>query len=173
METIKIFDAQNYQPHWKKYKRDSVRGIIFHAGRLVLVRSDKYGEYKFPGGGIEAGESHADALAREVREETGLHVIPESVAAYGKTLVLRKGRGRNTQPDEIFEQESFYYTCEIDGRNRSQPQLDPGYEQEYGYRPVFATLEEAIKANEERLHIPEIPWVARDLYVLEKLLREG
>jgi len=162
---IKIFDSENYQAHWKKYKRDSARAIIFVDGKLVMIKSDKYGEYKFPGGGINSGETHMDAILREVREETGLHVLPASIKEYGKTLILRKG----ISGDEIFEQESFYYLCSVDTENRSQPKLDDGYETEYGYKLVYASLDEAIDANEKLLDMPDIPWVQRDLTVLCEL----
>lgn len=52
--------------------------IIFdHAGRLLLIKRGHdpgKGLWSIPGGRIEDGESDADALVREVREETGLIV---------------------------------------------------------------------------------------------------
>lgn len=42
------------------------------AGRIVLVRLRYVGGWRFPGGGIEPGESPADAALRELREEIGL-----------------------------------------------------------------------------------------------------
>ncbi|MCL2217018.1 MAG: NUDIX domain-containing protein [Defluviitaleaceae bacterium] len=107
MRTIQIFDKANYEPHWKKFKRDSARAIIFIEDKLLMVQSKKYGEFKFPGGGIDPGETHIDTLIREVKEETGYMVIPESIVEYGRILMLRKGIDEN----EIFEQESCYYTC--------------------------------------------------------------
>ena len=51
---------------------------------LMLKRRDddrSYpGRWCFPGGRIDPGESPAEAVVREVREETGLSVTPESVA---------------------------------------------------------------------------------------------
>jgi ADP-ribose pyrophosphatase YjhB (NUDIX family) len=47
------------------------------AGRLLMIQrgtEPDRGRWSLPGGRIEAGESDADALAREVREETGLAV---------------------------------------------------------------------------------------------------
>ncbi|HEX8008169.1 MAG TPA: NUDIX domain-containing protein [Trebonia sp.] len=49
------------------------------AGRLLLIRRGHEpgkGLWSVPGGRIEDGESDADALVREVREETGLVVVP-------------------------------------------------------------------------------------------------
>ena len=77
MRMIKIFDSADYEPHWTKFKRDSARAIIFIGDKLLMVRSKKYGEYKFPGGGIDLNETHTEALIREVMEETGYSLLPE------------------------------------------------------------------------------------------------
>ncbi|WP_299262324.1 NUDIX domain-containing protein [Halorientalis sp.] len=42
------------------------------AGRVLLVRED--GEWLAPGGEVEPGETHEEALVREVEEETGVSV---------------------------------------------------------------------------------------------------
>jgi len=167
MRTIQIFDDANYEPHWTKFKRDSARAIIFIGDKLLMVQSQKYGEYKFPGGGIKKDETHNQALTREVKEETGYSLMPESIVAYGKTLILRKGSGQN----EIFEQESFYFTCKVAECDVSEPTPDDGYEKEYDYIPTLVSLSEAIGVNEKLLNIPEILWVLRDLTVLKELAK--
>jgi len=49
------------------------------SGRLLLVRED--GEWLAPGGEIEDGESHQQALVREVREETGIEISVNDLVA--------------------------------------------------------------------------------------------
>jgi ADP-ribose pyrophosphatase YjhB (NUDIX family) len=51
--------------------------VIRRAGRVLLVRRARppfAGRWSLPGGRIEPGESPAEAIVREVREETGLRV---------------------------------------------------------------------------------------------------
>ena len=44
------------------------------------------GEYKIPGGGQEPGENYEQTLIREVKEETGLYVRPESICELGEII---------------------------------------------------------------------------------------
>lgn len=56
-----------------------VGAVILDGGRLLLVKrghEPEKGAWSLPGGRIEPGESDQQALAREVREETGLDVTP-------------------------------------------------------------------------------------------------
>ena len=141
------------------------RSIIFQDKALLLVQSTRFGEVKFPGGGIEIGESHRDALRRETLEETGYAILPTTIAPYGKTIVMRKG----FQGEEIFHQVSFYYTCNVSSTGFMKAQPQDGYETDYGYHPVFCEIKEAIEINRALLGIPQIPWVPRDLAVFEEL----
>ncbi|WP_309113844.1 NUDIX domain-containing protein [Saccharothrix sp.] len=43
-------------------------------GRLLMIRRTDNGKYAIPGGGQDVGETLAQAVVREVEEETGIHV---------------------------------------------------------------------------------------------------
>jgi len=51
----------------------SIKGVLIRDGRVLLLLNRR-GEWDLPGGRPEPGEDHRAALAREVREETGLAV---------------------------------------------------------------------------------------------------
>lgn len=75
-------DLKNYDENASLFFRTAVRGIIRRDGKYLLIHS-KYGDYKFPGGGMEEGENQIDTLIREIKEETGFDVIPDSAEYYG------------------------------------------------------------------------------------------
>ena len=49
--------------------------VVIDEGRIVLIQRADFKTWALPGGRVEAGESAAEAAIREVREETGLHVV--------------------------------------------------------------------------------------------------
>ena len=110
MELLFEMDLHDYELGDNVFSRPSARGVIFDdCGRIALVYSQKEKYYKFPGGGILSGEDKKEALIREVREETGLVVIPKSVREFGS--VLRRyvvGYGYFAYVDGIHEDVVLY-----------------------------------------------------------------
>jgi len=54
-----------------------VGGVVLDGDRVLIVRRGREplkGQWSIPGGAIEVGETREEALAREIREETGLEV---------------------------------------------------------------------------------------------------
>ena len=50
--------------------------IIIRENKILLIHRKKNGQeyWTFPGGGVEEGETESQAVIREVKEETNLHV---------------------------------------------------------------------------------------------------
>ena len=90
MRTLFEMDKKNYDSSGKVFYRPSVRSIIIRGGRVAMVHSLMYDYYKFPGGGIESGETRHQALIRETAEESGLCVVPDSIQEYGCVRRIEK-----------------------------------------------------------------------------------
>ena len=59
----------------EKQPEVSVGALIFHNGKILLIKSWKWGNrYTLPGGHVEFGEKLKDAVKREVKEEVGIEV---------------------------------------------------------------------------------------------------
>lgn len=55
-------------------------------GQVLLIKSPRYGDWEFPGGQVEEGETIPHALEREVFEETGIVIrIKSLVGIYSNT----------------------------------------------------------------------------------------
>ena len=142
MEKLLILDKHDYSPDMEEIHRGAVRGIIFIDGKLLLVESC-FKELKLPGGGIEPGESDAQALIREVGEETGYHVIPESIVPFGEIEEKRL----STKEPMIWHQFNRLYFCDV-YPERGECNYTKS-EIKYGLRCVLHPLDEAIRINEE------------------------
>lgn len=148
---------------WEVVTRPSVRGIIIKDEKVLLIYSKKYNYYKFPGGGINNNESNQDTLIREVKEESGYIVIPESIEEYG--VVIRRQKD-NCKEKSIFEQKNYYYICQVMDKKGEQ-ELD-AYEKEEGFSPVWITPLEANLHNRKNSHgDADINMIKRETKVLD------
>ncbi len=173
MKQLFTIDLKNYGDDWKRSRRDSARAVI-HVGddKLALVYATKLGYYKFPGGGIHEGEDKISALAREVQEEVGLVLVPESVREFGVASRYQKsGLAENT----VFVQDNFYYKCEIEhdehGNLKIISQNLDAYEDEAGFELRIVSIKEAALANRQYRDTSDfnIVMIARDARVLEMM----
>ncbi len=149
--------------HGEVYKRTAARGVVLREGKILMVHTDR-GDYKFPGGGVEPGESLEAALKRELLEETGRELLgePEYVA-----VVHEHRRGMVA---DILEMDSHYFLCRV-SEFKGPLHLD-GYEAEQHFEPVWVSPEEAVSAN-RALDGEANPWLEREILVLEALREKG
>ena len=146
--------------------RKAVRAIAFNSdNEVVMIRSRK-GDYQFPGGGLENGESLLETLRREALEEAAV-VIADEARIIG--VVEERRRSLETR-DAYFVMRSTYYLCYVKGHADDQ-QLEC-YEKEWGFTPVTIDIAEAYQQNLAILERKDlvIPWLARDTFVLKCLL---
>lgn len=169
MERLFEIDIKDYKDTDKVFRRPSARAIIIQDDKIALVYSRKEKYYKFPGGGIHDDEDKKEALIREVREEVGMIVIPESIREFGSVLRRQKsGLSENT----IFEQENYYYFCDVKDHITSQ-ELDD-YEKEAGFVLRIVDIDTAITAND--IYTSDISFdeimIKRELRVLKMIKQE-
>jgi len=142
--------------------RKAYRAIIWDDDRVLLIKSRKYGDWKFPGGGAEPGERAFAALARETAEETG-YQLKTRIKPFGVTREYGKGDGGNG----LFCNESHYYVCTV--HPTPGVQRLSAYEIEHGYEPIWMTPDAAADENDRVPDDPAIPWKKRETAVLRLL----
>ncbi len=168
MRLLFTMDARNYEEGGKAFSRPSARAVVIRNGRVAMVYSRKFQHYKFPGGGIEPGETRETALLREAREEAGLVLDLKSVRPYG--FVHRIERGDR---EPLFIQDNFYYLASA---TAVVPQELDGYEAEEGYTLCWVDPKAAIQENKALTSIYKRKYhtmLLREAMVLERLIAEG
>ncbi len=145
-------------------ERTAVRGVLFR-GRELLLLASRHGDYKFPGGGVETGESKAAALGREFREECGL-VDVQIGPGLGSTI---EEVPAIESAYDVFRMTSHYFSCS-GGHDGVARELE-GYEAELELEPRWVTVDEALAANRavRAGGVGVMRWLVRETAVLEWL----
>ena len=171
MRLLFEIDTKDYDPDGTTAIRPSVRGIIIKNNRLAMIHSLKYDYYKFPGGGIEQGEDHIDTLIREVAEESGLQVIPDTVREYGWVHRIQKGT-----KEDVFIQDNYYYLCSAETETVFKNLDDYENEEQFTLEWVFPeTVLETNRTHlhgEKQNHIQFNTMIKRECRVIEILMEE-
>jgi len=138
-------------------------------GKVAMIHSLKYDYYKFPGGGIENGETPIEAMIRETREEAGLVVVPESVKEYGYVHRIQRS---DMDATECFIQDNYYYLCEA--TDQLTPQQLDDYEARESYSLEYVEPLVAINKNRNVKNSPYNQMMfEREARVLETLIADG
>ncbi|MDR7191849.1 NUDIX domain-containing protein [Luteimonas terrae] len=122
-------------------RRHAARAIVQRETSILLLYTERYDDFSFPGGGIADGEAPVAALHRELAEETGamhIHVLRD----YG---VVEEYRPERSPAYDLMHMTSHFYVCAIDA-TLGDVRMEP-YEQANGMRPVWVDLQAAIAHN--------------------------
>lgn len=82
-----------------------VRAVVFEDNRLLLVKEKAEGQWSLPGGWADVGYSPAEIAQKEVREESGLEVIPLQ-------LFKLVDKAKHPYPKSLNYVYKFFFYCE-------------------------------------------------------------
>jgi ADP-ribose pyrophosphatase YjhB (NUDIX family) len=85
-----------------------VRGVVFKDGKILLVQERSDGQWTLPGGWADVGDSPADAVVREIHEESGFETRATKLLA----LLDRNKHGHPPHVNHIYK---IFIRCEIIG----------------------------------------------------------
>lgn len=123
--------------------KDRVEGLIIQDGKLLLVTGYGADYYWTPGGKIDKGEDHEQALKREMKEELGIDVSNPRFFSQMDYF----------NPHSEKAQTSYYYLVDVEGEFKPAKEIT-------GYR--FFSAEE----------LPKFTHFVNDDNLLSKLLSE-
>lgn len=148
------------------FKREAARGIVLMNDSILLLFTERYNDYSFPGGGVEYGEDIEKCLSRELAEETGARNI-QIKHHYGYIEEIRPYPKKDY---ELMHMISHFYMCEIDAV-LGEPKME-SYEHKNGMRPVWVNLHDAIKHNQSVMQRKDQSMgqsIYRETFMLEKI----
>ena len=85
-----------------------VRGGVFDGERVLLVRERSDGRWTLPGGWVDVNDAPSEAVAREIREESGYEARAVKLAA----LV---DKNRHPHPPGVHHIYKLFFVCELTG----------------------------------------------------------
>lgn len=146
-------------------RREAAKAVVERDGLLLLLVTPSTGDHKLPGGGVDPGESHEQALVRELREETGRRLVALGPAV----LHVVERRPDSSDDGATFEMASTYYRASVSD-DVVATRLD-AYESDLGLVAAWVAPADALRANEALLAAgAAAPWTAREAEVLRLLL---
>lgn len=104
-----LFDLRRVIGHAPVLWPGTSAAVLDEAGRILLQHRTDFDVWSLPGGALDTGETLAQSVIRETREETGLEVVPERL--------LRVGAGHHwTFPNgDVLYPVGAHFACRLIG----------------------------------------------------------
>jgi 8-oxo-dGTP pyrophosphatase MutT (NUDIX family) len=150
-------------------KRRAARGIVVRDDRILLLFTERYNDFSFPGGGVDEHEDLAQGLRRELEEETGAQGI-NILKNYG---FIEEFRPYHKPEFDFMHMISHFFVCEVDPELQ-QTRME-SYEHANGMRPLWVNLHEALAHNQEVMRANDKKMglsIERETFMLEKVASE-
>lgn len=150
-------------------KRQAARGIVLRDQSVLLLFTERYNDFSFPGGGLDPGESLTVGLQREMEEETGA-TNTRVLSNFG---YLEEVRPHGKGGFDLLHMTSHFFLCEID--QELKPTRMESYEKSNGMRPLWMDLHTALKHNRAVMQRQEVTMgmsIQRETLILELVAKE-
>ena len=95
-----VFGNQYTVPVDELNIRVGVYAVIIENNKILLTR--QWDGYSLIGGGVEKGETIEESIVREVKEETGLTIIPDKIIHQATTFFKRNAESPANQSIQLY-----------------------------------------------------------------------
>jgi len=123
-------------------RRKAARGIVLRDERILLLYTERYDDFSFPGGGVDPDEDIHAGLRRELEEETGARDVTVQ-QDYG---FIEEYRPHWKPEYDLMHMISHFFVCDI-AAELAEVRME-SYEVANGMRPLWMGLDEAIAHNQ-------------------------
>lgn len=148
------------------FRRLAARAIVQRNEQILLLFTERYNDFSFPGGGLDEGENVIAGLKRELEEETGAREV--KVGQYFG--YVEEYRPYQKPQYDVMHMTSHFYRCEI-ARQLESARMEM-HEIANGMRPMWVNLADAISHNEAVMHRQERSMgqsIQRETFMLKKV----
>ena len=95
-----VFGNQYTVPVDELNIRVGVYAVIIEDNKILLTR--QWDGYSLIGGGVEKGETIEESIVREVKEETGLTIMPDKIIHQATTFFKRNAETQANQSVQLY-----------------------------------------------------------------------